>query len=105
EWIELRWDVPQQISEIQLTFNDDVNEDLINLHHHFTPFEVIPELVKSYRLEVLASGEWMVVAEVRDNRRRKRIHRLPEAVTAGSLRLAASETNGCPRVEVSEIRV
>ncbi|TDF93296.1 FAD-dependent oxidoreductase [Paenibacillus piri] len=50
-WIELAWDDPVPVREVQLVFNDDVNEDLINLHHHRTDFEVIPELVRGYRIE------------------------------------------------------
>jgi len=82
-----------------------VNEDLINLHHHFTPFEVIPELVKHYRVEVFSSGEWVAAVEVQDNRRRKRVHRLDRVRMAEKLRLVVAETNGCPRAEVTEIRV
>ncbi|WP_283656363.1 MULTISPECIES: hypothetical protein [unclassified Paenibacillus] len=44
------------VREIHCTFNDDVNEDLINLHHHRTPFEVMPELVRHYRIEVFTDG-------------------------------------------------
>ncbi|GGD69739.1 FAD-dependent oxidoreductase [Paenibacillus nasutitermitis] len=105
EWLELSWEHTQLIREIQLTFNDDVNEDLINLHHHFTPFEVIPELVKHYRVDIFGSDGWSTAVEVQDNHRRKRIHRLSSAVTAEKLRLVVLETNGCPRAEVTEIRV
>lgn len=51
EWLQLQWDSVQSIAEIHLTFNDDVNEDLVNLHHHRTAFAIIPELVRDYRVE------------------------------------------------------
>lgn len=69
-WLELGWDRPIDIAEVIATWNDDVNEDLINLHRHRTTFEIIPELVKHYRLEARVNGCWETVAEVRDNRRR-----------------------------------
>ena len=44
------WETPQTISEVLLTLNDDVNEDLVNLHHHRTAFDIIPELIKDYEI-------------------------------------------------------
>jgi len=83
-----------------------VNEDLINLHHHETPFAVIPELVKDYELLVsLDGGEWRSVASARDNRKRKRVHRLDQAVRADRIRLVVRSTNGGERAELLEIRV
>ncbi|WP_248924784.1 FAD-dependent oxidoreductase [Paenibacillus hamazuiensis] len=105
EYVELRWRQPIGINEVHVTWNDDVNEDLINLHHHFTPFEIIPELAKDYRLEAFADGEWKAVAEVKSNRKRKRVHNLDRTVTAERLRVVVESTNGCPRAEMVEIRV
>ncbi len=61
---------------MQLIWNDDVNEDLVNLHHHRTPFDIIPELARDYRLEACIDGRWQTIAEVRGNRRRKQVHRI-----------------------------
>jgi hypothetical protein len=104
-WLELKWKQPAAFNEVHLTFNDDVNEDLINLHHHRTPFEVIPELVKDYRLEYWSDGKWEVLAEEKDNRKRKRVHRLKSDVAADRLRLVIEATNGSAYAEVVEIRV
>lgn len=105
-WIKLEWDKEHPIREIHLIFNDDVNEDLINLHHHRTPFEIIPELVKTYRIEVLDStGNWSTLVTEVDNRRRKRVHRLESPVQAKALRLVVEETNGSGYAEVIEVRV
>lgn len=105
EWIELDWQREVEAAEIHITFNDDVNEDLINLHHHRTPFEIVPELVKDYRIEAWADGRWTVLHRERDNRRRKRVHVLPAPVRAGRMRVVVESTNGCPRAEIVEIRV
>lgn len=104
-WVELVWENEQTVREIHLIFNDDVNEDLINLHHHRTPFEVIPELVKSYRLEAQdPAGNWITLVSETDNRRRKRVHRLETAVPVRAIRLIIEETNGSRHAEVIEIR-
>jgi len=105
EWLHLKWDEPVSAKEVHLTFNDDVNEDLINLHHHRTPFEVIPELVKSYRIEVLRDGEWVAVAEVDDNRQRKRIHYFEGSLTMREMRIVCTETNGHSRFEIAGIQI
>lgn len=90
---------------MHITFNDDVNEDLINLHHHRTPFETIPELVKDYLLQVDVDGEWITVAEGKNNRKRRVVHSLDQLVSSDRLRVVVEATNGCPRAEIFEIRV
>lgn len=106
QWLQLSWPAgPVTAAEVHLVFNDDVNEDLINLHHHRTSFDVIPELVKDYRIEALVDGAWQVVGKAADNRRRRRVHRFDQAVSLSKLRLVLESTNGCPRYEVVEIRV
>lgn len=105
-WLELSWPAgPVTATEVHLVFNDDVNEDLINLHHHRTPFDVIPELVKNYRIEALVDGRWQQVGKAEGNRKRHRVHRLEQAISLTKLRVVLESTNGCPRYEVVEIRV
>ncbi|WP_020618573.1 FAD-dependent oxidoreductase [Paenibacillus daejeonensis] len=103
-WLQYSWQEQVTIREVQVIFNDDVNEDLINLHHHRTPFEAIPELVRDYRLEAHIDGQWVQVAAATGNYRRKRRHLLDAPVQADAIRLVVEATNGCPRAEVVEIR-
>jgi hypothetical protein len=107
-WLELAWPEPVRFREVQVIFNDDVNEDLINLHHHSTPFPVIPELARSYRLEIPASGggdAWVTLAEETDNRKRNRVYRLAEEAKTDRLRLTVTGTNGGAYAEVVHISV
>ncbi|KUP24949.1 FAD-dependent oxidoreductase [Paenibacillus sp. DMB5] len=105
-WLALEWTGKQKIREIQLIFNDDVQEDLINLHHHRTPFEVIPELVRSYRLEYMDDGgNWASILSELDNRKRKRIHLLEAALETRAIRITVTATNGSPFAEIIEVRV
>lgn len=105
EWVQLKWDKEIVCNEIYLTFNDDVNEDLINLHHHRTEFEIVPELVKDYRLEILKDGNWQVIDEVKGNRERRRVHKLEQPIQTDQIRLVIEQTNGTSYAEVIEIRV
>ncbi|MBD0381425.1 FAD-dependent oxidoreductase [Paenibacillus sedimenti] len=105
QWLELQWADAISVQEVQLTFNDDVNEDLINLHHHRTPFEIIPELVKNYRIEAWAEGVWTLLHRETDNRKRTRRHSIFGTVTTNRLRLVVESTNGSDYAEVVEVRV
>ncbi|RTE10059.1 FAD-dependent oxidoreductase [Paenibacillus whitsoniae] len=104
EWLEASWSAPQTIRTVHLTFNDDVNEDLINLHHHRTEFEAIPELVQSYAVQALTDSEWQTLVEVNGNHTRHHVHELPQAVAASKLRIVVSATNGAPQAEIVELR-
>ncbi|WP_214627146.1 FAD-dependent oxidoreductase [Paenibacillus agaridevorans] len=104
EWVSLAWDEPIALSEIQLIFNDDVNQDLINLHHFRTPFDVMPELVRDYRVEVCMGGEWTVLLREKDNRKRNRVHRLEQPVAAEQMRVVVEATAGSKHAQIVEIR-
>jgi hypothetical protein len=104
QWLELKWDVPVSAREIHLTFNDDVNEYLINLHYIVTPFETIPELAADYRIEAFVAGQWAVLHRESGNRKRKRVHVISPVATP-RLRVVIEKTNGCPRAELIDIRV
>ncbi|KRE70014.1 FAD-dependent oxidoreductase [Paenibacillus sp. Soil750] len=105
EWLELQWDEAQNLRYLQVTFNDNVHEDLINLHAFRTSDEVRPELVKDYRLEAWVDGDWAVVQRVTNNRKRTRRLQLEAAIKTDRLRLVVEATNGCPCAEVVEVRV
>ncbi|OAS21070.1 FAD-dependent oxidoreductase [Paenibacillus oryzisoli] len=105
EWVELSWDETHILRYLQVTFNDNVHEDLINLHAFRTSEEVRPELVKDYRLEAWMGGNWVLLQRVTNNRKRSRRLQLEAAIATDRLRLVVEATNGCPCAEVVEIRV
>jgi hypothetical protein len=105
QWLELKWEEPVELRELHIVFNDEVNEDLINLHHHKTPYAIMPELVKRYRIEAMIEGEWAILFSIDNNRKRRRVHVLPEAQRTDRVRLLAEASNGSSYAEVIEIRV
>jgi hypothetical protein len=104
EWLEASWTETHSIGEVHLTFNDDVNEDLINLHHHRTEFEIIPELVKDYTVQAWVGETWTTVVEGTNNHTRHHVHLLDSAVSTNRLRVVVSSTNGSAHVEIVELR-
>jgi hypothetical protein len=104
--LELAWPEAVEVAEVTVVLDDDVEEDLINLHHHRTPYDVLPTLLRDYELQATdAGGEWQTVATVTGNRRRRRTHRLEAPVVTSKLRLVAGATNGATRAHVVSLRV
>ncbi len=102
--LTLTWPESVRVGQVDLTFDDDVNEDLINLHHHRTPFEVMPSLVRDYRLEARQDGAWVEVAAVVDNRTRHHRHCLAKPIDVDALRVVVSATNGDPSARIVSVR-
>ncbi|MEV0095003.1 FAD-dependent oxidoreductase [Streptomyces sp. NPDC050738] len=104
EWLRLDWDQQRQLAEVRVVFDDDVDEYLNNLHRHRTPFEVMPELVRDYRIQHQDSeGAWQTLLTVTGNRRRHRVHRI--AAQTRALRLMVDATHGAPRAHVVAFKV
>lgn len=110
EWLRLDWDTAVQASELRLVFDDDVDVDLNTLHHHKTPYEVMPQLVRDYRIEVLPEGAdddsgWSTIGTHSGNRHRQRVHALDEVGRVRAIRLVVTRTNGVPQARVIAVRV
>jgi len=72
--------------------------------YHLPPMQCIPECVRDYRLLAGDGVDWTVVAEVKGNYQRRRVHRF-EPVEATHLRLEVTATNGDPSARLYETRV
>lgn len=105
EWVQLDWPEARLIGRVDAIFNDDVDEHLNNLHRDPKPFDVFPELVRDYRIEVRVGGSWQTIAEVRDNRHRHRVHTPTRPLLGDALRLVVLSTNGSATALVSSVRV
>ncbi|MFI6828721.1 FAD-dependent oxidoreductase [Kribbella sp. NPDC050241] len=104
-WIELSWSAPVDVSEVVVILDDDVEEDLINLHHHRTPFTSLPTLLESYTLEARnRTADWHPIATVTNNHHRTHRHPLPTPTPITHLRLKPHTTNGSPRAHVTSLR-
>ncbi|WP_407320258.1 FAD-dependent oxidoreductase [Isoptericola halotolerans] len=107
EWLRLDWDVAVVPREVHVVLDDDVDLELNTLHHHRSPDEVLPQLLRDYRIEVLPAdaGDWSTVATVRENRWRHRVHALVGADPVRAVRLVVERTNGAPEARVVQLRV
>jgi hypothetical protein len=98
------WTEPVAATRIDLVLDDDVNEDLINLHHHITPFDTIPSLARDFSVQIRHDGDWTTVAAVTANRRRRHTFVLPESTMADAIRVVVESTNGSERAHVVALR-
>ncbi len=92
-WLELAWNSPRRLNQVQITFDTDANR------RSTLPFFRYPECVRDYRIEV----DGKTVAAIEGNYHRRRVHNFPE-VRGSRLRIIVEATNGAPMARVFEVR-
>ena len=108
-WLELAWDAPKKISQVQFTFDSGFQRELTLSSSDAITRGIIraaqPETVRDYRLLYRARGseEWRELASVSGNWQRLRRHRFT-AVEAAAVRLEVQATNGIGSARVFEVR-
>ncbi len=102
-WIELQWQQPVTLSEVQFTFDTGFQRELTLSSSDNAMKGIIrgpqPETVRDYR--VLAAGKQ--IAQVKGNVQRLCRHKFPP-VTTDRIRLQVDATNGSDLARVFEIR-
>lgn len=99
EWLQITWNKTVPIQEIMFLFDSDLDRHLTATWIS-APYNVEPDLVKDYDIELSCAGKWGKIAEIRDNHSRRRVHTLGKAMLADALRLTILATNGTPRAQV-----
>jgi len=108
-WIELRWEQPQRIRHVQLTFDTGLERRLMLSGSEAVSRGQIrgpqPETVKDYTVAVRKRGASTLtpVAEVKDNYLRLRRHEFAP-VEAEALRIHVHATHGDPFARIFEVR-
>jgi hypothetical protein len=108
-WVELAWDKPQTIKQVQLIFDSGFKRELTLSSSASANVDIIrapqPETVKKYTLLYQAEDgkEWIDLASVDGNHQRLCRHHFP-AVSAKRLRVQVKETNGDKLARIFEVR-
>ena len=104
EWLELTWDAPRNITDVQLLFDSA-------LHFHFWQswqgyaVNAIPSIVRDYRIVARQEDRSeVVVAEVHGNYQRNRSHTVDLRGVTG-LKFECRSTHGIDRAQVYAVRV
>jgi hypothetical protein len=107
-WLDLEWDRPQRIGNIQLTFDSGFQRELTLTSSDSINRGILrraqPETVRDYKLLYkTAAGGWAPLADTTNNHQRLVRHQFSQVETR-AVRLHITATNGDPLARVFEIR-
>ena len=108
-WLELRWDKPQTLSQVQLTFDSGFQRELTLTSSDSINNGILrqpqPETVKDYKLyyEPATGGERVMLAEEKGNYQRVNRHQFA-VVNASAIRVHVTATNGDELARIFEVR-
>jgi hypothetical protein len=108
-WIELSWDKPMKVSELQLTFDSGFQRDLLCTLQASKTKGIIraaqPEIVRDYSVSCrpAAGGQLKQFIAVTGNHQRLNRHRFAP-IEATAIRVHVKATNGAPDARIFEIR-
>ncbi len=107
-WVELRWEKPQRVREVQLTFDSGFKRQLTLSAQESQQVNLLraaqPETVKDYTVVArMADGTERTLAAVRNNFQRLNRHRFDPAEIQ-SVRIEVQATNGDALARIFEIR-
>lgn len=107
--LEMKWDSPQKISSVQLTFDTGFQRELTLSSSNGLNNGIIrapqPETVRDYRLlgKPAGSDKWQLLDEVQGNHQRLRRHQF-ETIALQAIKLEVTATNGDKLARVFEVR-
>lgn len=99
EWLQLEWEAPERIGQVQLTFPGH----LLREYHACPPGYRDPQCARDYRILGETPDGWRTLTEVSGNYQTRRSHSF-DVVEVTRLRIEVEATNGDPSVAISEIR-
>jgi len=109
-WLQLEWDGPVPVSEVQIVFDTGMHRVLTLTHSDAYAARMKwgqpqPETVRDYAVEVKCEGRWQTVVDVTGNYQRRRVHKVKLPGPISALRLNVTATNGLDHARVFEVRV
>ena len=109
-WLQLEWDGPVPVSEVQIVFDTGMHRVLTLTHSDAYAARLKwgqpqPETVRDYAVEVKCEGRWQTVVDVTGNYQRRRVHKVKLPGPISALRLNVTATNGLDHARVFEVRV
>ncbi len=107
ESLTMKWNAPQEISELRYTFHSDfsypIRVTMAPNRQKQQRIGVPEELVKDYDVIIKNKGEVVKTIEVRDNHQRHNVHKF-DTLTCDTVELCVKSTNGASEITVFEVR-
>ncbi|MEA3366340.1 MAG: FAD-dependent oxidoreductase, partial [Candidatus Hydrogenedentes bacterium] len=106
-WLELHWEQPVPVSEVQLIFDTGMHRVLTLTHSDAYAARMKwgqpqPETVRDYSIELNSNGKWQSVAEIKNNCQRRRVHKVKPSGHVSALRVNVAATNGLDHARIFE---
>jgi hypothetical protein len=106
-WVQLEWNAPQRIREVQLTFDSAFQRELTLSASDSVTNGIVrapqPETVRDYEVLYRANGEWRTLEKVTRNHQRLNRRRF-DPIETDALRVRVDATNGSDEARIFEIR-
>ncbi|HNZ19677.1 MAG TPA: FAD-dependent oxidoreductase [Candidatus Hydrogenedentes bacterium] len=108
-WIQLRWDKPVPLSELQLIFDTGMHRVLTLTQSDAYAARMEwgrpqPETVRDYTIEAKCADGWQSLVDVKGNYQRRRVHKVKPSGDVSALRVTVTATNGLDHARIFEIR-
>lgn len=109
-WLELRWETPVRVTEVQLVFDTGLHR-LLTLSHCDSYTRSMqwgrpqPQTVADYEIQGFTNGEWRTLETILGSWQRLRRHRFAQPQEVAAIRLVVNGTNGVDHARVFEVRV
>jgi hypothetical protein len=100
QWVELRWQQPQTLLVVQVTFPGH----LLREYHAYAPFYRDPQCARDYEVQAEVLGKWITLATVEGNYQRLRRHTFDQPISVSAIRIVILATHGDPSAAIYEIR-
>lgn len=108
--LQLEWNTPIEVREVQLIFDTGLHRHLTLSHHDGYTSKMIwgepqPETVRDYQIEIFDGNDWKAVVTITGNYQRRRVHRLDAEVNVSQLRIVVTASNSVDHARICEIRI
>ena len=107
--LQLEWETPVQLHELQLVFDTGLHRHLTLSHHDGYTSKMFwgrpqPETICDFAIERRVAGEWISVVRIRDNYQRLFRYRFETPLVTDAIRIHVESTHGADHARLFEVR-
>jgi len=109
-WLQLDWELPVRVAELQLIFDSGLHRHLTLSHHDGYTAKMMwgqpqPETVSDYAIDGFDGERWVSLVTVVSNYQRRRCHAIECDRSFTSMRVTVTRTNGLDHARICGVNV